>query len=115
MLAVTSPKYVSFASIAILQESASSMGWSVEILLKGVGRFRKSLKQIRELYELAGNPSVKPALISEGAICTEVRVNDATAKQGGMGFEFRYVPTRLIEDMTNHDNVQKGRIIQLPR
>ncbi|KAF9445375.1 P-loop containing nucleoside triphosphate hydrolase protein [Macrolepiota fuliginosa MF-IS2] len=95
-LALTNPKNVSFASIAILQESANSMSWSVEVLVKGLDRFRKSLKQIRELYD-AQKPSSDPT----GGDRPPVGTNDATEIPGGMGFEFRDVSFMYPGSQTN--------------
>lgn len=64
------------------------MGWSVEILMKGIDDFRKSLKQIRELYEADTTPSgAIPDLKEESNIL--IGTADATAKSEGMGFEFK--------------------------
>lgn len=50
-MAVLYPSKFTISSIAILQQSASTLRWSLESVLGNADRFRRELVDIRNLYE----------------------------------------------------------------
>lgn len=84
MLALLSPKSISFASITILQQSSSLLVRHVSSVFSSIERVKRNLQSIREIYQLDAHGSGDELTDPLATEDTQVGIGR------GMQFELRY-------------------------
>ena len=81
------PTKLSLASIAILQQSAGALRLSLKMILRTNERFRKSVSNVRKMYEafLIMNS------MSDGTLAYPLDKEKGDSSLNGMSFEVKYV------------------------
>lgn len=82
-MAILHPARFTVTSIAILQQSASTLRWSLESVLDSTDSFQRQLTDIKNLYEVSDVVNK----ISDGTLPYP---SSSDKKQTGMAFELRY-------------------------
>ena len=84
--AIFYPSKFSVASIAILQQSSTTLRYSLETILRGNEHFRKSVSEVKKFYEATGVVGT----MQDGTLSyPRVEEEDSQNSDRGMAFEIK--------------------------